>query len=138
MRVLPLGLPIVVEGGPGKDAVATGGKTPFATATLARLAADTGVLSIGNIGGKAARLGAALRAGLPVLPGWVVPVGVGKSAMGAGVEAVRANGAGAGGGGVPGGGGGGVGGGGGESGGGGGGGGGLGEGGGGRGGSPCW
>ena len=60
------------------------------------LATDTGVLSIRRIGGKAARLGAALRAGLPVLPGWVVPVGLGESAMGAGVDAVRANGMGAG------------------------------------------
>jgi phosphoenolpyruvate synthase/pyruvate phosphate dikinase len=45
-----------------------------------------------EIGFKAARLGAALRAGLPVLPGWVVPVAEGKSAIGAGADAVRARG----------------------------------------------
>jgi phosphohistidine swiveling domain-containing protein len=33
---------------------------------------------------------------LPALPGWVVPVGLAKSAMGAGVDAIRANGVGAG------------------------------------------
>jgi phosphoenolpyruvate synthase/pyruvate phosphate dikinase len=60
---------------------------------LARLGTDTGVHTIGF---KAARLGAALRAGLPVLPGWVVPVGEGESAMGAGAAAVRADGVGAG------------------------------------------
>jgi phosphoenolpyruvate synthase/pyruvate phosphate dikinase len=60
------------------------------------LATDTRVPGIEQIGVKAARLGAALWAGLPVLPGWVVPVGLGKSAMGAGVEAIRANGVGAG------------------------------------------
>lgn len=95
-RLVPLAGPFGVAGGPGKDAVATGGETPFATAPLARLATDTGVPGIEQIGAKAARLGAALRAGLPVLPGWIVPVGVGKSAMGAGVRAIRANGVGAG------------------------------------------
>jgi len=60
------------------------------------LAQGAVVPGIGQIGGKAARLGAALRAGLPVLPGWVVPVGEGESAMGAGAEAIRANGVGAG------------------------------------------
>ena len=96
MKLVPLSEPCVAGGGPGKDAVATGGKTPFATATLARLDTDTGVLSTEYVGVKAARLGAALRAGLPVLPGWVVPVGLGESAMGAGVDAIRANGVGAG------------------------------------------
>jgi pyruvate,water dikinase len=43
-----------------------------------------------GFGFKAARLGAALRAGLPVLPGWVVPAAEGKSALGAGADAVRA------------------------------------------------
>jgi len=92
MKLVPLAPPFGAEGGPGKDAVATGGKTPFATAPLARLATDTGVHSPERIGVKAARLGAAFRAGLPVLPGWVVPVGLGKSAMGAGADAIRANG----------------------------------------------
>ena len=49
-----------------------------------------------EVGFKAARLAWALRAGLPVLPGWVVPVAEGKGAMGAGAGAVRANGLGAG------------------------------------------
>jgi pyruvate,water dikinase len=66
---------------------------PSATPPLARLAANGGVCTIGF---KAARLGTALRAGLPVLPGWVVPVGAGESAMGTGVAAIRANGVGAG------------------------------------------
>jgi phosphoenolpyruvate synthase/pyruvate phosphate dikinase len=60
------------------------------------LAAGGYVPGVEQIGVKAARLGAALRAGLPVLPGWVVPVGVGKGAMGAGTAAIRANGVGAG------------------------------------------
>jgi phosphoenolpyruvate synthase/pyruvate phosphate dikinase len=55
-----------------------------------------GALGIGHAGYKAARLGAAARAGLPVLPGWVVPVCLGKSAMGAGADAVRNRGLGAG------------------------------------------
>jgi phosphoenolpyruvate synthase/pyruvate phosphate dikinase len=59
---------------------------------LARASAISGaggVSGIEHIGFKAARLGAALRAGLPVLPGWVVPAGEGKSVMGAGADAVR-------------------------------------------------
>ena len=91
MKLVPLPGPSVVGGGPGKGGVATG-TTPFATPPLARLDTDTCVPSIGHIGVKAARLGAATRAGLPVLPGWVVPVGLGTSATGAGVAAVRANG----------------------------------------------
>jgi phosphoenolpyruvate synthase/pyruvate phosphate dikinase len=91
--LVPLAGPFVAGGMPGKDAAATGDKTPFATAPHARLDTDTHVPGIGF---KAARLGAAARAGLPVLPGWVVPVGLGKSAMGAGVDAIRANGVGAG------------------------------------------
>jgi phosphoenolpyruvate synthase/pyruvate phosphate dikinase len=90
MRLVPLG-PFVVGGGPGEDAAATG-KTPVAAAPLARLATDTGVLSSGHVGFKAARLAAALGAGLPVLPGWAVPVGLGEGAMGAGVAAIRAQG----------------------------------------------
>ncbi len=103
------------EGWPGKDGVATG-KTPFATPPLARPMAcavattrppawpATSPASSGpgatptpaEIGFKAARLAALLRAGLPVLPGWIVPVGAGESAMGAGAAAIRANGVGAG------------------------------------------
>jgi phosphoenolpyruvate synthase/pyruvate phosphate dikinase len=93
---VPLAGPFGVGGGPGKDAVAAGGKTPVATAPVARFATDAGVLSGRHVGVKAARLGAAQRAGLSVLPGWIVPVGLGKSAMGAGVDAIRANGVGAG------------------------------------------
>jgi phosphoenolpyruvate synthase/pyruvate phosphate dikinase len=48
------------------------------------------------VGFKAARLAAALRAGLPVLPGWVVPVGEGQRVMGLGADAVRERGAAAG------------------------------------------
>jgi len=48
--------------------------------------------SVAEAGYKAARLAAALRAELPVLPGWVVPVGEGRRAMRAGAEAIRAHG----------------------------------------------
>src|SRR5690348_14716380 len=105
------------EGWPGEDGVATGGsKTPVATPLHARpgacVAAPVGPVGepvapasglsaaptplFAEMGFKAARLAALLRAGLPVLPGWVVPVGEGKGAMGAGVAAIRANGVGAG------------------------------------------
>jgi len=43
----------------------------------------------GLIGAKAARLARAALAGLPVLPGWAVPVAEGRPALGAGVAAVR-------------------------------------------------
>jgi phosphoenolpyruvate synthase/pyruvate phosphate dikinase len=95
-RLVALADPAGAGGGPGKDAVATGGKTPSATPPLARLATYTSVPSGEQIGVKAAGLARALRAGLPVLPGCVVPVGLGKSAMGAGAEAIRAHGVGAG------------------------------------------
>lgn len=105
----------VAERWPDKDGVATG-KTPFATPPLARPgarvaaaagpagepAAPTSGLGasptppFAEIGFKAARLATLLRAGLPVLPGWVVPVGEGNGAMGAGAGAIRANGVGAG------------------------------------------
>jgi len=62
--------------------------TPSPAAPLTPTAAE--------IGYKAARLAAALRAGLPVLPGVVVPVWEGRHAMGAGADAVRARGLGAG------------------------------------------
>lgn len=52
--------------------------------------------TVAEIGYKAARLAAALRAGLPVLPGIVVPVSEGRRTMGAGVNAVRTAGLGAG------------------------------------------
>jgi phosphoenolpyruvate synthase/pyruvate phosphate dikinase len=52
--------------------------------------------AIAEMGFKAARLACALRAGLPVLPGWVVPVGEGRRVMSAGTAAVRTNGLGAG------------------------------------------
>jgi pyruvate,water dikinase len=49
-------------------------------------------LTVAEIGYKAARLAAALQAGLPVLPGFVVPVLEGRRVMGAGADAVRARG----------------------------------------------
>jgi phosphoenolpyruvate synthase/pyruvate phosphate dikinase len=73
--------------------MATGGsKTPVAIPPHARLATDAPVPAIEQVGVKAARLGAALRAGLPVLPGWVVPVELGEGARGAGIAAIRTNG----------------------------------------------
>ena len=109
------------EGWPGEGGVATGGsKTPVATPPHARPEARVAVPArpvgepadptsglsaaltsglcaaptppLAELGFKAARLATLLGAGLPVLPGWVVPVGEGKSAMGAGVDAIRANG----------------------------------------------
>ena len=91
-QLVPLG-PSGAEGGPGDGGVATG-VTPFATPPLAWPSAG-GVAEGPNsaeVGFKAARLGGALRAGLPVLPGWVVPVSEGRRAMAAGAEAIRAGG----------------------------------------------
>jgi phosphohistidine swiveling domain-containing protein len=48
-----------------------------------------GPAAAGELGAKAARLAAASRAGLPVLPGWVVPVSEGRAALLAGAAAVR-------------------------------------------------
>src|SRR5579859_939728 len=94
-RLVPLAGSCPAGGGPGEGAVTTG-TTPFVTAPHARLAAGDGGPGIESVGFKAARLGAAARAGLPVLPGWVVPVSLGGRAMGAGVAAIRAHGLGAG------------------------------------------
>lgn len=91
MRLFPLADPRVPGGWPGEDGVATG-MTPFAKPLLTRLAVDARVLSVEHAGYKAARLAAAQRAGLPVLPGWVVPVAEGSRAISAGADAVRANG----------------------------------------------
>jgi pyruvate,water dikinase len=55
-------------------------------AEVATLADD----AAGNAGAKAARLAQALAAGLPVLPGWVVPVAAGRPALAAGAAAVAA------------------------------------------------
>jgi phosphohistidine swiveling domain-containing protein len=54
-----------------------------AEATLAGGAAQ-------QVGAKAAALARALTAGLPVLPGWVVPVAAGQPALAAGADAVAA------------------------------------------------
>jgi phosphoenolpyruvate synthase/pyruvate phosphate dikinase len=83
------------EGWPGNDGVATG-KTSFATPPLARpwpraAGASTAPPSA-EIGFKAERLGAALRAGLPVLPGFVVPAAEARPALRAAASAVRAHG----------------------------------------------
>ena len=48
--------------------------------------------STSEIGFKAARLAAAARAGLAVLPGWVVPVSASRGVLRSGVAAVRADG----------------------------------------------
>jgi hypothetical protein len=58
---------------------------------LGDLPAD-GPAAAEQAGAKAARLAAALRAGLPVLPGWVVPVIAGRPAAQAGADALRASG----------------------------------------------
>ncbi|HEY3683091.1 MAG TPA: PEP/pyruvate-binding domain-containing protein [Streptosporangiaceae bacterium] len=47
-----------------------------------------------RVGAKASRLARARRAGLPVLPGWAVPVAEARPALRAGAAAVRASGAG--------------------------------------------
>ena len=56
---------------------------------LSELAA-AGPSAASRFGAKAARLAAALRSGLPVLPGWVVPVGEGRPAAQAGADALAA------------------------------------------------
>jgi phosphoenolpyruvate synthase/pyruvate phosphate dikinase len=48
------------------------------------------VLSLAEVGFKAARLSRALHVGLPVLPGWVVPASVGQGALEEGTAAVLA------------------------------------------------
>ncbi len=48
--------------------------------------------SAAEAGAKAARLSAALGVGLPVLPGWVVPVAASRPAIAAGAAAIRAQG----------------------------------------------
>jgi hypothetical protein len=48
--------------------------------------------SSAEVGSKAERLGAALRAGLPVLPGFVVPATEARPALQAAASAVRAHG----------------------------------------------
>ncbi len=74
-RLLPLGPP---PGSPGATGPATGTGPP---------AADPGHEL--HAGAKAARLAAALRAGFPVLPGWVVPCAESRPAVQAGAAAVR-------------------------------------------------
>ena len=56
---------------------------------LGELAA-AGPSAASQFGAKAARLAAALRSGLPVLPGWVVPVSEGRTAAQAGADALAA------------------------------------------------
>jgi pyruvate, water dikinase len=63
---------------------------------LVPLAGRAGVPATAEAGFKAGQLSRAARAGLPVLPGWVVPVAEGKRAMRAGAHAVRDAGLGAG------------------------------------------
>ena len=69
----PVGADGPAEAGPGPVGVAGAGATGVA----------------GFLGAKAARLGRAARAGLAVLPGWVVPVAEAAPALAAGVAAVR-------------------------------------------------
>ena len=97
-RLVPLARD-VTGGGPGrgKAGAATGSYgTPVATPTLAQPGSCGALLTSAEIGFKAARLAAALEAGLPVLPGWVVPVSAGRGAVEAGTGALRARGVGAG------------------------------------------
>ncbi|MFI5063975.1 MAG: hypothetical protein ACHP9Z_08360, partial [Streptosporangiales bacterium] len=54
--------------------------------SAATRAADAGT----RLGAKAAGLARARHAGLPVLPGWVVPVAAGAAALGAGQAELRA------------------------------------------------
>ena len=65
---------------------------PLAVTDSAAAAGASASPTAAATGYKAARLAAALRAGLPVLPGWVVPAWVGRRAMGAGADAVRSRG----------------------------------------------
>jgi hypothetical protein len=54
--------------------------------------AEAGPLAAAEAGGKAERLSLALRAGLPVLPGWVVPARCARPGLHAGAAAIRARG----------------------------------------------
>jgi pyruvate,water dikinase len=75
--------------GPGKDGVAPGCcTTPGAIPPLARPV----TLRAGDVGFKAERLARALHAGLPVLPGWVVPVSASREVLRSGAAAVWASG----------------------------------------------
>lgn len=56
----------------------------------------TCALDPADAGAKASRLSAALQAGLPVLPGWVLPVSASRTAIQAGAAAIRSEGIGAG------------------------------------------
>lgn len=53
---------------------------------------DDRTLDARRAGGKAAGLARAVRAGLPVLPGWVVPTDAGAAAIGTGVETLERSG----------------------------------------------
>ena len=74
-RMLPLGPAADPAGTPGR-AGATGGGA-------------TAAVEAGGCGAKAARLSAALRAGFPVLPGWVVPAAESRPAIRAAAAVLR-------------------------------------------------
>jgi phosphoenolpyruvate synthase/pyruvate phosphate dikinase len=74
-RMLPLGPAADPAGTPGR-AGATGGGA-------------TAAVEAGGYGAKAARLSAALRAGFPVLPGWVVPAAESRPAIRAAAAVLR-------------------------------------------------
>ncbi|MGE5135619.1 MAG: PEP/pyruvate-binding domain-containing protein [Gemmatimonadota bacterium] len=77
--------PLVPPSPPGSGLAAPGGRL----LALSELAA-VGPAAASQFGAKAARLAAALRSGLPVLPGWVVPVSEGRTAAQAGADALAA------------------------------------------------
>ena len=75
-RLLPLGPPAGRPAGPGRAGPAGDGGAAAA-------------VEAGGCGAKAARLSAALRAGLPVLPGWAVPAAESRPAVGAAATVLR-------------------------------------------------
>jgi phosphoenolpyruvate synthase/pyruvate phosphate dikinase len=74
-RLLPLGPAAARAGPPGRAGPAGGG--------------TTAAVEAGACGAKAARLSAALRAGFPVLPGWVVPAAESRPAVRAAAAVLR-------------------------------------------------
>jgi phosphohistidine swiveling domain-containing protein len=92
-RLLPLGGGITRPGpamlNEATRAAWSAGLGPGGAAGPAGAVGPEPVEAAGLIGAKAARLARAAGAGLPVLPGWVVPVAEARSALAAGAAAVR-------------------------------------------------
>jgi phosphohistidine swiveling domain-containing protein len=87
-RLLPLGGEIT-RAGPTGPAMLNEASRVGRSAGPGPVGADEPAWAAGLVGAKAARLALAAMAGLPVLPGQVIPVAEGRPALGAGVATVR-------------------------------------------------